>query len=139
MEKIIKDINDICDKLNIHSEDYVISEINDYINNIKDIDKLELINKLKENNKLSMNIERNKYILDYVKNLIKNKITCYNKYVKLTLKSEDKIPLNYYTLISSNYLIDTQYIYDIFRCNKQSPFSKIISKIIKSPQKFYEI
>ena len=29
MEKIIKDINDICDKLNIHNEDYVISEIND--------------------------------------------------------------------------------------------------------------
>lgn len=84
MDKIIKDINDIYDKLNIHSEDYVISEINDYINNIKDIDKLELINKLKEDNRLILNKERNKYILDYVKNLIKNKITCYNKYVKLT-------------------------------------------------------
>ena len=128
MNNIIEDINNIYNQLDNHSEDYIISEINDYINNIKDIDKLELINNLKEDNRLILNKERNKYILDYVKNLIKNKITCYNKYVKLSkLIIENKI-------LENNELNFEDYI-KIFNIkdNEKDLLEIQYNKLIKSP------
>ena len=53
-----------------------------------------------------------KEILKTSESLITVGYNCYNYYVKLILNKTDKIPLNYYTFISTNYLIDTQYIYD---------------------------
>lgn len=77
------------------------------------------------------NNEINKEIKDIIKEELKKSDTlisvgldCYNKYVELTLKPEDKIPLNYYTLITSNYLIDTQYIYDLLKKKYKNRITK---------------
>lgn len=75
-------------------------------------------------NKMEFNKDNliNKDIKNIIKSFLKKSdssisigLDVYNKYVKLSLKPDDKIPLNTYTIISTNYLIDTYYIYDLLK------------------------
>ena len=84
-------------------------------------------NKLEFNN----NNNINKDIKSIIKSFLKKSDTSisigqdvYNKYVKLILKPEDKIPLNSYTIITSNYLVDTQYIYQLLKKKYKDKITK---------------
>ena len=84
-------------------------------------------------NKLSF--DKNNLITKDIKKIIKSFLKksdtsisvgmdCYNQYVKLTLTKKDKIPLNCYTILSSNYIIDCYYIYNILKKKYQNRITK---------------
>ena len=85
-------------------------------------------NKLELDNSNQLNKDIKKIIKKFLSNnetCISVGLDCYNKYVDLTLKKSDKVPLNSYTIITSNYIIDTYYIFDLL---KKKYKNKIIKK-----------